>query len=58
VPQAAEPVSWAGSTAARCRRLDEQIRRLPHVNGTHALITLSLSSALSAPMGSRHERPR
>ena len=74
-PQAAEPVTWTGSTAARCRRLDEQIRRLPHVNGTYALITLldhrvrsaaslaadralSLSSALSTPMGSRHECPR
>jgi hypothetical protein len=39
-PQADEPVSWAGGAAARCRRLDERIRRLPHVNGTYVLITL------------------
>ena len=74
-PQAAEPVSWAGGAAARYCRLDERIRRLPHVNGTYVLITLldhrlrsaatlvadrslSLGSALSTLVRSRHERPR
>jgi acetyl esterase/lipase len=39
-PQPAEPISWADAAAARCRRSGEQIRRLPHVNGTYMLLTL------------------